>query len=49
MHASIWTFSGDPDDLLERFDGMLAEAPLAQMHVMIALRARRALRTVSLS
>ena len=25
MHGSIWTFNGDPDDLLERYDAMVAE------------------------
>jgi hypothetical protein len=38
MHASIWSFRGDPDELLERFDGMLAEVPLANVRAMFALR-----------
>lgn len=29
MHASIWTFTGEPDDLLHRYDSMLAETPRA--------------------
>jgi hypothetical protein len=39
MHASIWTFTGDPDDLLPRFDAVLGEAPVDQMHVMLTMRA----------
>lgn len=27
MHASIWRFCGDPDDLLARYDAMAAEIP----------------------
>jgi hypothetical protein len=38
MHASLWTFRGDPDELLTRFDGMLAEAPLESMSLLACLR-----------
>jgi hypothetical protein len=27
VHASIWKFAGDPDDLLARYDAMVAEIP----------------------
>ena len=27
MHASIWKFAGDPDELLRRHDAMLEEIP----------------------
>ena len=27
MHASIWRFKGDPDDLLRRYDAVVAEIP----------------------
>lgn len=39
MHASIWRFAGDPDDLARRYDAMLAEIPLANMRLHLALRA----------
>jgi hypothetical protein len=29
VHASIWRFTGDPDELLRRYDAMLAEIPRA--------------------
>jgi hypothetical protein len=38
MHASLWSFRGDPDELLVRFDGVLAEVPVASMTAMLALR-----------
>jgi hypothetical protein len=31
MHASIWRFGGDPDDLLRRYDAMVAEIPWSNM------------------
>lgn len=31
MHASIWRFTGDPDDLLRRYDAMLGQTPAANM------------------
>lgn len=39
MHASIWQFSGDPDDLLRRYDAMTAEIPTAGMRMHACLRA----------
>jgi hypothetical protein len=39
MHASICTFPGDPDDLLARYDAMLAEVPAANMRLHLCLRA----------
>ena len=38
MHASIWRFSGDPDDLLRRYDAMVAEIPGESVH--LCMRAR---------
>jgi hypothetical protein len=31
MHASIWRFRGDPDELVRRYDAMLAETPRGNM------------------
>jgi hypothetical protein len=39
MHASIWRFRGDPDDLLRRYDAMVAEIPAANMRLHVCLRA----------
>jgi hypothetical protein len=39
MHASIWTFRGDPDDLLRRYDAMIAEIPASVMRLHLCLRA----------
>jgi hypothetical protein len=38
MHASIWTFTGDPDHLLERYDAMVAEIPRANLRLHLCLR-----------
>jgi hypothetical protein len=40
MHASIWKFAGDPNDLLRRYDAMLADIPTANMRLHLCLRAR---------
>lgn len=40
MHASIWKFHGDPDDLLARYDAMVAEIPRSNMKLHLCLRAR---------
>lgn len=40
MHASIWRFAGDPDDLLPRYDAMVAEIPTASMRLHLCMRAR---------
>jgi hypothetical protein len=39
MHASIWRFPGDPDDLLPRYDAMVAEIPPTTMRLHLCLRA----------
>ncbi len=39
MHASIWRFKGDPDDLLRRYDAVVAEIPAANMRLHLCLRA----------
>lgn len=39
MHASIWRFTGDPDDLLARYDGIITEVPEGQMRLHACLRA----------
>jgi hypothetical protein len=39
MHASIWKLSGDPDELLPRYDAMLASVPAARMRLHLCLRA----------
>lgn len=38
MHASIWRFAGDPDDLLRRYDAMLTDIPIASMRLHLCLR-----------
>jgi hypothetical protein len=38
VHASIWRFRGDPDDLLRRYDAMVAEIPAANMRLHVCLR-----------
>jgi hypothetical protein len=39
MHASIWKFAGDPEDLVRRYDAMVAEIPRANMRLHLCLRA----------
>jgi hypothetical protein len=39
VHASIWRFAGDPDDLLARYDAMVAEIPQANLVLHMCLRA----------
>ena len=39
MHASIWRFAGDPDDLLARYDAMVAEIPPGNLMLHVCLRA----------
>jgi len=39
MHASIWRFRGDPDELVRRYDAMLAETPRDNMRLHLCLRA----------
>jgi hypothetical protein len=38
MHASISHLRGDPDDLLRRYDALLAEIPAASMILHLCLR-----------
>jgi hypothetical protein len=38
MHASIWKFNGDPDDLSARYDAMVAEIPQSNMQLHLCLR-----------
>ena len=39
MHASIWKFTGDPDDLTRRYEALVAEMPADQFIVNMCLRA----------
>jgi hypothetical protein len=39
MHGSIWRFAGDPDELLRRYDAMVAEIPPANLRLHLCLRA----------
>ena len=38
MHASIWTFHGDPDRLLASYDALVAEVPAASMRFHACVR-----------
>jgi hypothetical protein len=38
MHASIWKFVGNPDELLPRYDAMVAEIPVANLRLHLCLR-----------
>jgi hypothetical protein len=40
MHASIWTYTGDPDELTRSYDAMAAEIPSANMRLHLCLRSR---------
>jgi hypothetical protein len=39
MHASIWKFAGDPDDLLRKYEAIIAEIPISSMIIHLCLRA----------
>jgi hypothetical protein len=39
MHASIWKFAGDPEQLLRSYDAMIAEIPASNMRLHVCLRA----------
>jgi hypothetical protein len=39
MHASIWKFRGDPDELLRSYDSMVKEIPRGSMKLHLCLRA----------
>jgi hypothetical protein len=38
MHASIWTFTGDTDDLARRYDALLGEMPTGSFIAHLCLR-----------
>jgi hypothetical protein len=38
MHASIWTFEGDPDELLRSYEAMFEDVPMAQLRAHLCLR-----------
>ena len=37
MHASIWSFAGDPDDLLRRYDAMIVEITASNLRLHLVL------------
>jgi hypothetical protein len=39
MYASMWKFTGDPDELLARYDSLLAEMPTTEFIAHLCLRA----------
>jgi hypothetical protein len=39
MHASIWRFAGDPDELIPQYRAMVAEIPAANLRLHLCLRA----------
>jgi hypothetical protein len=39
MHASIWKFTGDTEDLTRRYDALLDEMPTAEFTAHLCLRA----------
>jgi heme-degrading monooxygenase HmoA len=39
MHASIWKFTGDPDDLTRRYDALAEELPTTGFIAHLCLRA----------
>ena len=39
MHAAIWQFTGDADDLLRRYDTLTAEFPTGALQLHVCLRA----------
>ena len=39
MHASIWKFTGDPDDLARRYDALIEEFPTNGFIAHLCLRA----------
>lgn len=40
MHASIWKFTGDGDELARSYDAMVAEIPSDRFALQLCLRAR---------
>jgi hypothetical protein len=39
VHASLWRFQGDPDDLVRRYDELNTEFPAELMRLQLCLRA----------
>jgi hypothetical protein len=39
MHASLWRFAGDADDLLRKYEAIIAEIPIGSMLIHLCLRA----------
>ena len=39
MHASIWKFNGDPDELASRYDELIAEFPAEEFIAHLCLKA----------
>jgi hypothetical protein len=39
MHASIWRFKGDPDELLTSYEAMIGEIPASNVELQLCLRA----------
>ena len=38
MHASIWRFRGDPDELLRAYEAMVADIPASNFALHLCLR-----------
>lgn len=38
MHASIWKFAGDPEELLRCYDAMVSDIPAENMRMHLCLR-----------
>lgn len=38
MHCSLWTYHGDPDELVARYEAMIAEIPSEAMQLSVCLR-----------
>ena len=38
MHCSLWTYRGDPDELVTRYEAMIAEIPVEAMQFAACLR-----------
>jgi hypothetical protein len=43
MHASVWRFVGDPEELVRRYDAMVAEISRANLRLHLCLRAADAI------
>jgi hypothetical protein len=39
VHASVWRFRGDPDELLRSYEAMLEDIPVNNMKLHLCLRA----------